>query len=321
MRRKDITYYLNSIKLKIDNRRFLQVRESDDYAKKMELRRQEYSERFNSSVLSFPSFGLSYKTYFYFNSTKIFDEAYSFNNGFPISLKNGNQLPLIPLYFGLVYMNCNLLASDIKLLKGIADYTLSKSVAKGNTLSLPHEFDYKIFGLKAPWNSGITQSIATSFFLRLYVLTNDKKYLIAAENFFQVCCQGKDNGGCLVVTKSGLEWVEEYMSKPSAYVLSGHIFAIIASAELYQITKKEAYKFRTENWLRSLVNEFSSYQYKGHLVHNKFQWKLSNLEYQGLYVGQFLHLYEITGNELFLEFYTFYNSKVNWNRFHAFYGI
>ena len=153
------------------------------------------------------------------------------------------------------------------------------------------------------------------------VLTSDEKYLEVAEKFFEVCSLSYDSGGCIVSTKSGLEWVEEYISKPHAFVLSGHIFAIIASGELYQLTKKEKYKFHTENWLRSLVSEFSSYQFEDYILHNKYQWKLSNIEYQCLYVGQFSHLYELTGNELFLDLYTYYNNKMNWKGFRSFYGI
>ena len=320
MRRKDLTYYFNTVKLKLANRKFLRISKTDQYIQEQEKRSDLLKSKYNKSALSFPEFNLFYKTYFYFDSTDIFSTNYEFKNGFPIGMKNGHQVPLIPLYFGLVYINTafNTTSFDLQLLKNIANFTIENSTVKGNTLLLEHGFDYSIFGLKAPWTSGITQAIASSFFLRLYSITKDKAYLSQAEKYFKACTSEED---CLTVTKSGLEWVEEYKSNPTALVLSGHIFAIIAAGELHQLTFKDEYKFYTENWLRSLVAELSSYQYEEYLIHNKFQWKFSNIEYQGLNVGQFLHLYELTGNEVFLELYKYYDSRLNWDNFNRFYGI
>jgi len=320
MRRKDLTYYINTVKLRIANRKFIRIKDSEAFTQNVKIRKSQYLQKYNKSVLSFAEFNLQYKTYFYFPNTDHFDNTYSFTNGFPTSLKGKDTLPLIPLYFGLVYINSkyNSADFDIDLLKRIGNHTLKHSKKRDEGLVLEHKFDYEIFGLKSPWISGITQSIACSFFCRLYALTNEPTYLSQAEQFLHPCTK---EVGCLAVTKSGLEWVEEYKSNPSAFVLSGHIFAIIASGELFQISANSKYKFHTENWLRSLISELSSYQYKDYILHNKYQWKLSNLEYQGLYIGQFIHLYELTGNELFLELFKYYDKVINWNNFNRFYGI
>ncbi len=320
MRRKDLTYYFNTVKLKLANRKFLRLRNTDQYIQEQRERSDLLKSKYNQSALSFPEFDLFYKTYFFFDSTDIFSTNYEFKNEFPIGLKDSQRVPLIPLYFGLVYINTtfNTPAFDLKILENIANFTIENSTETGNAMLLEHGFDYSIFGLKAPWTSGITQAIASSFFLRIYSLTKDEAYLSTAQKYFNACTS-EDH--CLTVTKSGLEWVEEYKSNPTALVLSGHIFAIIAAGELYQLTFKDEYKFHTENWLRSLIAELSSYQYEEYLVHNKFQWKFSNIEYQGLYVGQFLHLYELTGNEVFLELYRYYDNKLSWGNFRRFYGI
>lgn len=320
MRRKGFTYYKNTLVLKLANHRFFRWKDSSAYDEFVQNRRSEMEQKYNSSSLNFPEFNLQYLSYFYFDDVSSFDSSYQFEKGFPIALKGGNEVPLFPLYFGLVYINSHFNKSnfDVDLLKRIADFTLEKSTSSGDVLLLHRDFDYSIFNLKAPWVSGITQAIASSFFCRLYVLTQEKKYLENAKSFFKACTSEKY---CLRSTKKGQEWVEEYLSEPSAYVLTGHIFAIVSAAELYQLTAQEQYKIHTEVWLRSLVSELSSYQYKDYIVHNKYQWKLSNIEYQGLYVGQFKHLYDLTGNDLFLELFQYYNSIMNWNSFYSFYGI
>lgn len=321
MRRKGFTYYLNTAKLKLANRRFDRLRMNSKYQSYVESNRKDNINRFNSSLLAFPEFSLFYQTYFYFKSTSIFDDVYHFKNGFPVGLKGKAEIPLVPLYYGLVYINTHSDKLDIEKLKDIGEYISELSTKSESGLYLEHKFDYNIFGLKAPWISGITQSIACSFFLRLFILTKENHYLTLAEKFFLPCTKAFQDDGCMVSTKSGLEWVEEYNSKPQTLVLSGHIFAIIAAGELFQLTDKSNYKFVTENWLRSLVHELSSYQFENYIIHNKYQWKLSNIEYQGLYVGQFSHLYKLTGNELFLDLYTYYNNKLNWKSFYSFYGI
>ncbi len=323
MRRKGITYYLNTVSLKLANRKFNRLRKASSFKKVIAKNKEELVQKYNLSPLNFPEFNLFYKTYFYFKSTSVFDDSYTFENGFPVSLKGIYKVPLIPLYYGLVHINTAFGKEifDLQKLKDIADYTIKNARKTKSAFLIEHSFDYKIFDLKAPWISGITQAIACSFFVRLYVLTKDVEYLEAAKKFFHPCTTSHQENGCLVVTKSGLEWVEEYYTQPSAFVLSGHIFAIIAAAELFQVLHDKSYKFYTENWLRSLVSELSTYQFKEYIVHNKYQWKLSNIEYQGLYVGQFKHLYELTGNDVFLEFYNFYNKKINWKSFFSFYGI
>ncbi len=323
MRRKGIPYYLNTIKLKLANRRFHTPKHHSSYQTKLTKNKELYLDKYQKGPLRFPSFSLYYRTYFYFKNTDIFDESYMFYKGFPVSLKNGEKVPLIPLYYGLVYINTtfNTPEFDMSMLEEIAWYTIKNGEETDECLAYTHAFDYDVFDLEKNWTSGITQAIATSFFLRLYVITKNQDYLQYAKKSFACILSHNERFSCIRVTSSGLEWVEEYKSNPSAYVLSGHIFAIISAGELYQITKDDGYKFHTQNWLRSLVNEFSSYQFESYIIHNKYQEKLSNIEYQGLYIGQFLHLYELTGNDLFQDLYGYYNEQMNWTLFHSFYGI
>ena len=100
MRRKGITYYLNTVKLKLANRRYNKLREHNQYIDKIDSNRKEFLDRFNKGYLAFPKFSLNYQTYFYFKSTDIFSDVYRFHNGFPIGLKGAPDVPLIPIYYG-----------------------------------------------------------------------------------------------------------------------------------------------------------------------------------------------------------------------------
>ena len=94
-------------------------------------------------------------------------------------------------------------------------------------------------------------------------------------------------------------------------MLNGHIFAIITAIELFQITEETSYKFTADNWIKSLLHHLSEYQYKQYLLHNLKQIKFSNIEYQGLYVSLFKHLYRLTQHPIFHEFYLFYNDSTD----------
>lgn len=316
MRRKDLKYYLKTIQLKWNAIRFAREAKSSTFQSNIANRRREYLKKWDQTFLKVQVFSPYYPTYFYLKDTSIFDGPYHFENGFPISLKDSNYVnPLFPIYYGLVDLNTNKYDSDLH--ESISKYIFDIS----NDNRLEYTFDYSLFGLKAPWISGITQSLGTSYLLRQYTLTKNINYLEKAKGLFSVCLLSIQSSGLLRSTKSCFEWVEEYPSDNGSFVLNGHMFAIIAALELYQVTEEEIYKHTANQWIKSLLFHLPEYQYDKYLLHNKRQNKLSNIEYQGLYVGLFKHLSVLTKHPLFMEFHHFYNSEMDWPRFNRFYGI
>jgi len=291
------------------------------FQKGIKIRRKEFKTKWENTILEVQPFKSFYTAYFYLKDTSVFDGPYEWNNRFPISLKsNKNPNPLFPIYFGLVNLNSET-TFDVDLHTSIDEYLDIISIKSEVGRKLEYGFDYDLFELKSPWCSGLTQSLAASYYLRMYLQSKDKSCLEKAESYFSWCMVSFEKGGVLSSTSAGLEWVQEYPSENASYVLNGHMFAIIGVIELYQVTEKTFYKHTAEQWIRSLIHHLPEYQYKQYLLHNKLQGKLSNIEYQGLYVGLFKHLYESTKHPLFLEFYQFYNGEMDWKRFNRFYGI
>ena len=323
MRRKDLRYYFKTVGLRLKGKAFELQKGNRQSLSKLAQRRAEYKEKFDSTELTFTDFQPYFHTYSYFTDSSIFGEEYLFHRGFPIALSGGMKSPLLPLYFALVLHNQQYSegTTDSKVFREISEYTITNSDHQLGLLKLQYEEDFKLFGLSAPWISGITQSISTSFFCRMYFIEKDVKYLQLAEEAIAPCLISVESGGLLCSTHLGLEWVEEYPSDPASYVLNGHMFSIIAVIELYQLTGKSLYYSKATEWIKSLVAHIAEYQYKEYLLHNTYQIKLSNIEYQGLYVGLFKHLYELTRHPLFLEFYDFYNANIDWTSFKKFYGI
>lgn len=324
MRRKDWKYYLKTIFLKWNAYRFSQYKKTETYRHFVKQRREEYLNKLKEVDLQFSDFNPFYQVYFYFGESQIFNKVYEKIDGVPIRLKSQNlENPLLPFYFGLLENNAQLKKAENspEIFTNIDIITDDLSLVKSDLIIYNYLEDYELFNLKAPWNSGLTQSLACSYYCRRAYSNQESSFITKAEKLFASLVLSVEKGGLLQSTKDGLEWVEEYPSKPASYVLNGHMFAIIAAIELFQCTNIEEYAFQAKLWIKSLLHHLPEYQYKQYLLHNKYQNKLSNIEYQGLYIGLFKHLYQLTKHPIFLEFYTFYQDNMDWKSFYRFYGI
>lgn len=104
----------------------------------------------------------------------------------------------------------------------------------GKGIGLPYKFNFH--DLNAPWYSGLTQGIATSFLLRYWLLTNDSYALDLAKktNYFMI--QPIEAGGTLAKTSEGYSWIEEYPgTKRSKHVLNGFINGLVGLNEYCEL--------------------------------------------------------------------------------------
>lgn len=318
MRRKDFKYYLKTIKLKWKSFILKNFQGSSDYVFTVQEIQQQYIDKWKQFSFNYQAFNPYFTSYFYFNSTSIFNKNYSFEEGVPVAFGNPENInPLLPFYYALVSIN----QGDKTGIESAVAFAQKNENKENGQLLFKYNFDYPLFGLEKPWVSGITQALAVSVFCRQYYESKDKKYLDSAVSAFAPLLTSVENGGLLRATKAGLEWVEEYPSNPASYVLNGHMFAIIAAIELFQLTGNPLYKINADQWLYALIFHLPEYQYETYLLHNKLQSKLSNIEYQGLYVGLFKHLYKLTNHPLLQELELFYNKAIDWNDFKRFYGM
>lgn len=330
MRKKNFNYYWHSVLLRIEAFKFKQLKKNSMHQALVERKRMEYNDMLPQKWMTHIPKTDEFYTYSYFSHFPdslgpkiLFNDAYSFENHIPKSLKNTDLLnPLLPFYYGTLLWNQwkshGLYRQEMI---DIADYMLEKIEYSDIGGLLRYHEAYPTFNLEPNYISGITQGLACSYYTRMYTLTQKDKYKKAAESLFEPMTHPKDQGGLLVSTPIGMEWVEEYPSKPSSYVLNGFVFSIIGAYDLYQITKDPTHQFYYNAWLKSFTTHLIDYQFKEYILHNKYQNKLGNIEYQGLNVGQFLHLAMISQSLLFFQFFIFYYERCPWNRFYSFYGL
>jgi len=332
LRKRNLTYYLKTIKLKANALRLRLTANSSSRQKSKADLKAKHLEAFsllNPADIGIDKENLFYHTYTHFShpnqlaSSLLFDKdgiAYS-------SVNNPNEQfvnPLFPAYYGLVCYNHFLQKGEVTSRQAFfkqANFLKAFGKWEDGYFKLPYEFDYAAFGLKAPWVAGITQALAASLFFRAHLLMPEQGYDKYLEGAIKTMFIPREAGGLLCKTGEGLPWIEEYPSEPPSMVLNGFIFCIVAVIEYAHFSKGAYYKNQSVELLRSLVSELHQYKYGKYIRHNLRHWDLSNLEYQGLYVFQFTHLYQLTGLPLFRELAIELEQAFSWKDFFYFYQM
>lgn len=78
--------------------------------------------------------------------------------------------------------------------------------------------------LRAPWLCGMAQGEAASLLVRLYIQTREEAFADAARLALKPLERPREQGGACAWLH-GVQWPEEYPTKPPSYVLNGAIFA------------------------------------------------------------------------------------------------
>ncbi len=255
--------------------------------------------------------------YFYINDPQqLFVSKCEWEDSIPIRSKGSSEKynPLLSYYYGLTLMNQDLTEagnSSLETCLNLSDYWVSKAKKIGDRRYL-FSYEENFRDRKAKSTSGITQAIATSFYIRLHHITDDPEFLKLAEEFFNPCLDDDDDG--VKLTHEGYVWVEEYKTSKPSLVLNGFLFSIVAAIELSKQTGQKVYKEYSLELLKSLEHFLPRYQYGRHLRYDMYELKFGNINYQALLPGLFLQLYKLTENNQFKELFLFYARHCDWNQ-------
>lgn len=163
-------------------------------------------------------------------------------------------------------------------------------------VGLPYRMDYH--GMKAPWYSGLTQGMATSFLLRYYELTNDESALELSKKIVRQMIKPESNGGTIGATKEGCTWIEEYPNtKRSKSVLNGFVNGLVGLKEfLGYFPDDTIVKAIHDECYESLFETLEYYDKPEWTSYNRNGGKISNF-YIRLQIQQFDHLYQIYNDD------------------------
>ena len=240
-----------------------------------------------------------------------------------VKLKHHN--PLFSCYYGLVCFNSynhTTQQENLDEFLNQVDFLNRYGIENSNGFWLPYLEDLPKFELKAPWFAGITQALAISVFIRAYVQTDQEIYRQRAIQLYRPLFIPVEEGGFLKNTLEGYLWIEEYPSRQPTYVLNGFVFIMIALVEYFhEVEHTILVKERLDKCMETFFNSLHHYTFGAYTKYSRKGRTFSNIEYQGLYVFLFLHLYHLTGKSAFKELARFYNSNTDWALFFSFFQI
>lgn len=335
MPKRDLRYYIKTIALKSMATTYdLMDRLSllDEIKNKNKERFfKRYADCFEPLHLNLNhSFSKEYTTYRFFSKATDLEQQIRFNTeGIALCLLDAKKIhdnPLLPAYFALVCYNDFLLNQNEESLKKFWTQTkyLDKiGVPKNDYLLFVYEEDDPIFEVKSPWFSGVTQGMIASVFVRAFDLTKNLVYKEQARRTLEAMFITLEQGGVFCKTPEGFDWIEEYPSlMRQTMILNGFIFSIVAVYEyLIVCGEDKMLETRLTRLIESLFKTLHHYMRGKFIKYSRVLKSFQNLNYQGLTVFQFLHLFELSGNKAFYEIALILNKNMNWAAYFRFHQL
>lgn len=321
MPNKSFSYYLRTVKLKFAGLGYALIDAVfKDNKNDIHLLTARFFGQNNTEVQIYTSFE-------FFRHPNDLDKYLYFHDGIAFYRSDSPYKgcsPLMPSYYGLVCMNHFMSTNDQKyydVAEKQFDFLVKFGTETSDGFFLFYETDFKKFQVKGKWYAGITQAEMLSLGLRIYRLNPSEKLKLLLTKLVNSLQIEKKDGGILIQTPEGLPWIEEYPGEKPSYVLNGFIFCIIALLEYEQLFPNEEIRDFNNKLIESLLKSLPFYQRGKYFKYSRMYPTLSNIEYQGVYVAQFKHLYELTNLKVFEELFQQYNRTMNWKAFCEFYEI
>ncbi len=162
------------------------------------------------------------------------------------------------------------------------------------------DIDVDARGIKAPWISGLTQSLGISLLLRAYQTTHNKAYLNTAQKALQWFKLPISKNGVAFQTNKGT-WYEEYPNvKEPSHVLNGHMWALFGLWDYYRVTGDKTVKKMFFDGISVIKENIKNYDLGYWVVYagtNRLDAMKGN--YMAFVIEQMKVLYAITGDQFF----------------------
>lgn len=171
---------------------------------------------------------------------------------------------------------------------------------------------YDKYNLDFGWSSAYSQGYALSIFVRMYQVTQDSTWLIAGEKILNSFNLSKNEGGILEIDEKGNFWYLEYPAEPSAKVLNGFIFGLLGIYDYYRITESEKALTYFDRGIETIISSLHRYDLgywsKYDLL---YDFAASYGYHKSYHIPQLISLYNITNNQIFLEYVEKFEKYLN----------
>lgn len=169
-----------------------------------------------------------------------------------------------------------------------------------------HHFDWEYRDmLKSPWYSALSQGQGISILVRAWDITNDEKYLESAQRALVSFFSEVNQGGVVYTDEGGNKWFEEAIVDPPTHILNGFLWASWGLYD-YWLATNEKKSMQLFNYVvATLTVNLPSFDCGYWSLYEQSGTKMKMLAshfYHSLHVVQLNVMYQLTGNEIFLEY-------------------
>ena len=188
-----------------------------------------------------------------------------------------------------------------------ADWLVENASAKqGGKYSLwEYDFPWMFYGgIAPPYASALAQAEGAELLAKAYAVTNEEKYLQAAQKAVAAFLVDYDEGGVASLEDDGDSIFLQLVAKPGfkkTYVLNGHTGALLHLWEYYNITNDKVAKDVFDKGMKYLKNNLRQFD-AGNWSYYDRMGTLAKESYHKGHIKQLNYLYDIT-NEPVLEEY------------------
>jgi D-glucuronyl C5-epimerase C-terminus len=328
MIQKDLLYYTNTLSLKgqaalrhiLDKMALLQWYQKKQY---------HLFSQLSKTPCTPINWDTSYISYAYFKNKAVYQQHLFFDATGVAQCRNDlkqDYSPLIAAHYGLVCYNDFVWNQNQEALTAFwIQVNYLQKIANQDDTNIYYFYKKSIppLNIQPPWYAGITQGIIGALFLRAYALTQDPIYARQAEMILNAMFKRVEAGGTYTKTPTGDEWIEEYpsLTHPN-FVLNGFLFSIIGLHEYLKIVGHQPlFAEKLPILEESLFKNLHLYRF-GHLWRYSLKiLSFGNVEYQGLFVCLWLHLFRLTGKSGYQTIAQIFEKGVSWSAFNRFYRM
>lgn len=166
-------------------------------------------------------------------------------------------------------------------------------------------FEKRLYSVKAPWPSALSQGQGISVLVRAYVRRGEQRYLdtaLKAAKLFEIPV---GRGGIRTLVNRKHVFYEEFPSEVPSLVLNGFIFSLWGLYDLYLITREKAISRLYEEGLETLIATLPRYDLLGWSRYDLYGSRtpgISSIFYHRLHVEQLKVMALLTGNRVFKKY-------------------
>ena len=187
-----------------------------------------------------------------------------------------------------------------------ADWLVEHARQKANYTVWEYEFDWNYYNMTDPFVSAMAQGLGVSVLVRAYNLSMNAVYLNTVHSSINAFEVEMDEGGVRYTDSDGI-WFEEYADENCkiSKVLNGFIFSLFGLYEVSGYSSKADELF----WVgtNTLASNIHRYDTGSWSCYDLLGLKASE-GYHKLHVKQLQTMYDITGDEIFLEYSNLFHS-------------